>query len=340
MKLREPVSSAPERARQSQAASGAQPWREGRSLGLRLLDGIEAVRAVLFPKGGGQLAPWLFLLPALVLTGLLVIGIVPLLDASLKTLDRATFRMGDEWSLANFVTLWERPVYARLAGRTLWAAILVTGLTLLIALPYAWLMVRTPRPWLKKLLLVSLFLPFFIGQVVRAYGWLVVLGQQGLLNTVLTGLGLPPFAILYTFPGVVLGLVQYMLPFAVLMLAPAFTAVPEEVELASSSLGATPARTFAHVVLPLVKPGLTAAAVVVFTLSLTDFAMPAIMGGGRNDFIANGIYEAIFRLSDPGLGGALAIVLILVGTTVAGILLALFGLGTLGYVEKQKEAGR
>jgi putative spermidine/putrescine transport system permease protein len=301
---------------------------------MALLDAIEAVRAALFPRGGGRLVPWLFLLPAILVTGLLVAGIVPLLDASLRTLDRATFRMGETWSVANFVTLWERPVYLVLAWRTFGAALVVTALTLAIALPYAWLMVRTPRAWLKKLLLVSLFLPFFIGQVVRAYGWLVVLGQQGLLNTTLDALGLPTIGVLYTLPGVVLGLVQYMLPFAVLMLAPAFTAVSEEVELASSGLGATPARTFAHIVLPLVKPGLVAAAVVVFTLSLTDFAMPAIMGGGRNDFIANGIYDAFFRLSDPGLGGALAILLTLVGTTVAGLMLALFGLGTLGYVRR------
>ena len=302
---------------------------------MALMDAIEAARAALFPKGGGKLTPWLFLLPALLVTGLLVAGIVPLLDASLKTLDRATFRMGDDWSLANFVTLWERPVYAVLPRRTLTAAAIVTALTLLIALPYAWLMVRTPRPWLKKLLLVSLFLPFFIGQVVRAYGWLIVLGQQGLVNTALASLGLPTVTILYTFPGVVLGLVQYMLPFAVLMLAPAFTAVSEEVELASSSLGARPFETFAHVVLPLVRPGLVAAAVVVFTLTLTDFAMPAIMGGGRNDFVANGIYDAFFRLSDPGLGGALSIVLTLIGTTIAGFMLTLFGLGTLGYVTRQ-----
>jgi putative spermidine/putrescine transport system permease protein len=302
---------------------------------MAVLDALEVARAGLFPRGGGKLTPSLFLLPAVLLTGLLVLGIVPLVDASLKTLDRATFRMGETWSLANFVTLWERPVYALLASRTLVAALVVTGLTLLIALPYAWLMVRTPKPWLKKLLLVSLFLPFFIGQVVRAYGWLIVLGQQGLVNTALAGLGLPTVSILYTLPGVVLGLVQYMLPFAVLMLAPAFTAVAEEVELASASLGATPARTFAHVVLPLVRPGLVAAAVVVFTLTLTDFAMPAIMGGGRNDFVANGIYDAFFRLSDPGLGGALSIVLTLIGTTIAGFALALFGLGTLGYVARK-----
>ncbi len=325
MKPRGPVSSAPANEEQSGPAPG---------LAQGLLDGLEAVRATLFPRGAGRLAPWLFLLPALLLTFLLLAGIVPLLDTSLRQLDSATFRLGDDWTLANFATLWRRPVYTWLAARTMGAALVVTALTLLIALPYAWLMIRTPRSWLKKLLLVSLFLPFFIGQVVRAYGWLVVLGNRGLANAVLGWLGLPPVTILYTLPGVVLGLVQYMLPFAVLMLAPAFTAVPLEVELASSSLGATPWRTFRHIVLPLVRPGLVAASVVVFTLTLTDFAMPAIMGGGRNDFIANAIYDAFFSLSDPGLGNALAVLLTLAGTTVAGIMLGLFGLGTLGYARR------
>ena len=75
------------------------------------------------------------------------------------------------------------------------------------------------------------------------------------------------------------------------------------------------------------------AAVVVFTLTLTDFAMPEIMGGGGNDFVASAVYDAFFQLGDPGLGGALGVALTLVGSLVVGVLLAAFGLGTLGYVE-------
>jgi putative spermidine/putrescine transport system permease protein len=264
---------------------------------------------------------------------LLVAGFLPLLDASLRPLDRATFRLAEHWSLANYADLLQRPVYAWIGLRTLLAAAIVTVAALALAFPYAWVMVRTHRPWLRKLLLVGLFLPFFIGQVVRAYGWLIVLGKQGLLNSALDALGLPQVSILYTYAGVLIGLVQYMLPFAVLMLAPALTAVPEEVELASASLGARPLATFRHIVLPLARPGLVAAAVVVFTLTVTDFAMPEIMGGGGNDFIASSIYDAFFQLGDAGLGGALGVLLTLVGSTIVGVLLAAFGLGTLGYVQ-------
>lgn len=308
-----------------------------RSPALRLLDAAEAVRARLWPPAAAPLTPWLFLLPALLLTGLLVAGLVPLLDSSLRVLDRGTFRLAEEYSAANFTGLLERPVYGRMALRTVGGAAIVTLVTLALAFPYAWLLVRTPRPALRKLLLVGLFLPFFIGQVVRAYGWLIVLGKQGLLNAALADLGLPALSILYTYPGVLVGLTQYMLPFAVLMLAPALTAVPEEVELASASLGARPWPTFRRVVLPLARPGLVAAAVVVFTLTLTDFAMPEIMGGGGNDFIASAVYDAFFQLGDPGLGGALAVALTLVGSLIVGVLFAAFGLGTLGYVQTAGE---
>ena len=99
-------------------------------------------------------------------------------------------------------------------------------------------MVRTPSSALRKLLLIALFLPFFIGQVVRAYGWLIILGNEGLLNQLFGLVGLGPFRMIYNYPAVLFGLVQYMLPFAVLMLAPALTAIPEEIERAAESLGA------------------------------------------------------------------------------------------------------
>ena len=321
MKPRGTVPSAPPAEEQSAPA---------RTLGLRLLDGLEGVRATLFPRGAGGLTPWLFLLPALLLTFLLVAGIVPLLDTSLRQLDRATFRPGEDWTLANFHTLWERPVYTWLAARTMGAALVVTVLSLLLALPYAWLMVRTPRPWLKKLLLVSLFLPFFIGQVVRAYGWLIILGKEGLINTGLKALGLPALDLIYNYPSVVFGLIQYMLPFAVLLIVPALAAIGEEVEMASESLGASWIATFRHVLLPMAKPGLIGAGVVVFTLTMTDFAMPEILGGGTTDFIASAIYDSFFQISNPGLGSALSIILVVLGSVLVGVVFYAAGTGTLG----------
>ena len=291
---------------------------------------LELWRRRFWPSGLEPYTRYLLLLPALVLVATLVVSLIVIGDSSLRLLDRDMFRLGEDYSLGNYQTLIERPVYLRIIAKTLLAAVIVTVITVALAIPYAYLMVRTPSPALRKFLLISLFLPFFLGQVIRAYGWLIILGKQGLLNSSLSALGLPTVELIYTFPGVLLGLVQYMLPFAVLLLAPAFTAISEELELASISLGGRPWSTFRHVVLPLAKPGWIAAGVVVFTLTLTDFAMPEIMGGGSNDFIANAIYDGFFQLSDAGLGGALAIVLSLIGTAVVALIFTAIGVGTLG----------
>ena len=163
----------------------------------------------------------------------------------------------------------------------------------------------------------------------RAYGWLIILGNDGIINQATGLIGLDPHRFLFNFPAVVFGLVQYMLPFAVLMLAPALTAIPEEVETAAKSLGASWPRTMRHVVLPMARPGLIGAGLVVLTLSLTDFAMPAMLGGGSQDFIANAIYDQFFRTSDAGLGAALTLLLVMGGTFLVGVVLSVFGAGTL-----------
>jgi len=287
------------------------------------------VAAALWPRRFAPALPYLMLAPALLLVGLLVAGLVDIADASLRTLDTATFLPSVDYSLANYRQALTEPFFRTVALRSLLAAAIVTLLTLVLAFPYAYAMVRTRSAGLRKALLVALFLPFFIGQVVRAYGWLIILGNQGLVNDVLGLVGLGPFRLLFNYWAVVFGLVQYMLPFAVLMLAPALTAIPEEIEAAAESLGASWLRSFRHVVLPMAKPGLVGAGLVVMTLTLTDFAVPAILGGGTQDFIANAIYDQFFRTSNQGLGATLALLLVLLGTSLVGLVFALVGAGTL-----------
>jgi putative spermidine/putrescine transport system permease protein len=300
------------------------------------MDGIDRAVAALWPRRLHGLTGWLFLLPALALVFVLVIGLAVVIEFSLHELDIATYRLKEEYSLANYLQILERTVYLRILGRSLLAALIVTAITLVLALPYAYLMVRTASAGLRKFLLVALFLPFFIGQVVRAYGWLIILGKEGLLNSLLTAIGLPALDLIYNYGAVVFGLVQYMLPFAVLLITPAIAAIPEDVELASESLGAGWVRTFRHVVLPMAVPGLVGAAVVVFTLTLTDFAMPEILGGGTSDFIANAIYDSYFQISDPGLGSALSVVLVGVGSAIVALAFVVAGTGTLGLVGRRE----
>ena len=303
-------------------------------LSWRMFDALESATAAAWPARFVAAVPYLLLLPAVLVTGLLVYGLVEIADSSFRVLDKSTFRLSEFHTLANYERAFTQPLFRNISVRSLFGAVVVTIATLILAFPYAYLMVRTSSAALRRVLLIALFLPFFIGQVVRAYGWLIILGNEGLVNDALGFIGLGPFRMLYTYPAVLFGLVQFMLPFAVLMLAPALSAIPEEMERAAESLGANWLRALLHVTLPMAKPGLIGAGIVVFTLSLTDFAMPAILGGGKNDFIANAIYDQFFRTSDSGLGSTLTLLLIVLGSAVVGIVFALVGTGTLGLARR------
>ncbi|MCW5721208.1 MAG: ABC transporter permease [Devosia sp.] len=302
----------------------------------RVMDGLEALVAAIWPRHFHRALPYVMLLPAVLLVLLLVIGMIQIGDSSARTLDRSTFLPSDFYTAGNYQRIFTDGLYWSILWRSLLGSVIVTALCLVFAFPYSYLMVRTPSALLRKFLLIALFLPFFIGQVVRAYGWLIILGNQGVVNEMLGLIGVAPIRLLYNYPAVLFGLVQYMIPFAVLMLAPALTAIPEEMESAANSLGANWWRTFIHVVLPMARPGLVGAGLVVLTLSLTDFAMPAILGGGSQDFIANAIYDQFFRTSDQGMGAALTLILVGVGSLLVGVVFTLFGAGTLAMGRDRK----
>lgn len=300
-------------------------------IGWQLLDTLERLVRLAWPFRSRAAVGWAFLMPALLLVGLLLIGLGYIFSYSLHELDLATYRLKEAYSAVNYLTFFERPVYLRVLGRTLLAALVVTAITVLLAFPYAYVLVRTRSAVLRKVLLIALFLPFFIGQVVRAYGWLIILGKEGLVNSLLGVFGIEPMSLIYNYPSVIFGLVQYMLPFGVLLIVPAIVAIGEDVELASEGLGASWPATFAHVVVPMARPGLVGASVVVFTLTATDFAMPEILGGGKSDFIASLIYDSFFQISNPGLGSAVSINLVLVGSILVAGVFYLAGPGTLGF---------
>ena len=205
----------------------------------RVMDAAERVADTVWPRSMARFSGWLMLTPALLLVGLLVLGLAQIADSSLRTLDTSTYLMSEDLSLDNFARAVSSETYLLVAWRSILGAALTTALTLALAFPYAYAMVRTRSAAVRKALLVALFLPFFIGQVVRAYGWLIILGNGGMVNEALGLIGVPPMRLLFNFPAVIFGLTQYMLPFAVLMLAPALTAIPEETEVAAGSLKAT-----------------------------------------------------------------------------------------------------
>jgi len=220
----------------------------------------------------------------------------------------------------NFVLLWERPVYLRVMGNTLLIAAIVTPVTVLVAFPVAHLMAHGSarmRRWLIFLVLV----PFWTSLLVRSFATAILLQRHGVINTFLldTGLIEEPLPLLYNITGLLAGCVQVLLPFVIFPLYSAMARIDPAYMRAASTLGATPVRAFFRVYLPLTLPGLMTGGTLVFISTLGYYIIPAMLGGARQQMIAQMIQDQIATFGNWGMAGALSIVLL----AATGVLLLL-----------------
>jgi putative spermidine/putrescine transport system permease protein len=269
------------------------------------------------------------ILPGILLVSVLAAGMVLLSWYSVLTYDTVQI-LAYEYTLANWVELADTDAFYTIFLRTVLYSVVVTVGCVALAIPYAYMVVRTERTLLRYLLLFGLFVPFFTGVIIRAYGWLIILGQNGLVNWLLTSLSLSAVRFLGTPVAVLIGLLQYLLPFAVLMLTPAIAGIDPDLERAAKNCGAGQWQTFRHVVLPLARPGITAAAIVVFTICMANYSIPDLLGGGTLSFVANFIYNHIFGTLNYPFAAVLSLVLVAIASSVVLIVFRLYGTGTLG----------
>ena len=221
-------------------------------------------------------------------------------------------------TLQNFAALL-RPLYAWV----LWATVLLcfqTALfTLVLAYPLAYALVRTRSSALRSFILVASVTPLFLGEVVRTYSWMIVLGSNGFLNTLLLRLGLVerPVQMMFTTAGVIAALVHVTMPIMVIMLAAGLAHIDRTYEKAAASLGAGPVRVFLTITLPLSMPGVVAGVSTAFAWTFSAFATPQLIGGGRVSTVSTLVYQLGFAsfnfpfaasLSIAGLAFALAVV--------------------------------
>lgn len=178
---------------------------------------------------------------------------------------------------------------------------------------------------------LCILIPFWISVLTRAFGWLALLSNKGIVNTWLQNAGIltEPLTLVRNEFGVVVGMVHFLVPFAVFPLASAMRSVDERVLLAARGMGASRARVFWQVFVPMTRGGIFGAALLVFVFALGFFVTPAILGGGRSVMVAELIYLRIFQSPDWGLGAAISVILM----AGIGLLLAL----TMRYA---KETGR
>jgi putative spermidine/putrescine transport system permease protein len=199
------------------------------------------------------------------------------------------------FTLANFVDLL-KPLYARVFLDTVSICFLTAVSTLVVGYPLAYALVRTHSAIVKSILLVIIVTPLFLGEVVRTYSWIIVLGNNGFINSMLLNLGLvqQPVQFMFTTFGVVVALVHVTMPVMVIMLAAGLSHIDPAYQKAAESLGAGPIRTFLTVTLPLSMPGVVAGVTTAFAWTFSAFATPQLIGGGRVNMISNLVYQLGF----------------------------------------------
>jgi putative spermidine/putrescine transport system permease protein len=191
--------------------------------------------------------------------------------------------------------------------------VLTTAICLAIGYPLAWYLVRVVRwrAW-RRICVILLVVPLFTSNIVRSFGWMVLLGRTGLVNDTLRDVGLidRPIRFLGTETGILIGLVYILLPFIVLTIGNALAKVDRTVEQASADLGASPASTFWNVTFPLSIPGVVSGGIMVFALSVSAYVTPALLSGGRVTVLPMLVFQQYSSVFDFHYGGALAITLL------------------------------
>jgi len=254
----------------------------------------------------------LLLLPAsLVVVAFLALPLVLLLRYSLNRFVPGQF-MVEALTLENYAKFWTDPFYFAVLRTTLMMSGGVTLLCLALAFPVALFLARTTTRH-KSLLLMAVVLPLFVGNAVRAAGWMVAFGHKGIVNWLLEAvLGGAPIDIMYTPTAVVIGILSVNMPYAVLTLQSVLEGIDRAAEEAAISLGATPFAAWRLVTLPLATPGVLAAGVLCFILAMNAYATPILLGGPRFQMMAPLVANQILQQANWPFGAAVSFVLIAV----------------------------
>jgi putative spermidine/putrescine transport system permease protein len=231
-----------------------------------------------------------------------------LLRYSFNTLDPRRM-MVETFSLDNYVKFFADSYYTDILWTTLRVAALCTVICLVMGFPLAYVLART-RSRFKNVLIMLVVLPLFVGNAVRAAGWMTIFGSKGFLNVTLMQFGVitEPLQIMYTESAVVAGIIAVNLPYIVLTLQSVIEGINRNVEEAAFSLGAGPMTMFRRVLLPLSLPGILAGTILTFILGMNAYATPVLLGGPKFKMMGPLIYGQ-FQLNNWPFGASVAFVL-------------------------------
>ncbi len=280
------------------------------------LDGRPSRRS-LVPRGLGPAVPALVLL--------FVFFVVPVVSLLLRSVLEPVPGLG------NYAELLGSSTYLRVFLNTFLVSGLVTAISLLIGFPVAWTLAIMPAHW-ARIVFAILLLSMWTNLLARTYAWMVLLQRTGIINKTLMNLGVidQPLTLVNNLVGVTIGMVYIMLPFIILPLYGVIRRIDPSILQAAALCGATRWQSLRRVLLPLAAPGMAAGALMVFVMSLGYFVTPALLGGTSNMMLAELIAQFVQSLVNWGMGSAAALVLLVATLALYAFQLKLFGTSQMG----------
>ncbi|MFL9935524.1 ABC transporter permease [Paraburkholderia sp. RL18-103-BIB-C] len=262
-------------------------------------------------------APWLLSGPALLLfVGLLLVPLLLTLMLSFRVFSD-TAGVTSAYTLTNYWEVVSDPYYGTIFLRTAGLAFAVTLLSIVLGVPETIVLARMKRPWQSLCLLIVLG-PLLISVVVRTLGWQVLLGNNGVLNNLLQSLHITsePIRLVFTMTGMIIALTHVLVPFMVMSVWATMQKLDPQVEWAGRSLGGSPFAVFRRVVLPQIMPGVLSGSIIVFALSASAFATPALIGGRRLKVVATAAYDEFLGTLNWPLGASIAVLLLIANVAI------------------------
>jgi len=222
---------------------------------------------------------------------------------------RPRVMMVEAFTLENYVKFFADPFYNNIFLTTLRVALLCTAICLILGFPLAYVLARTQTRY-KNILIMLVVLPLFVGNAVRAAGWMTLFGSKGFLNVALMKLGLisEPLQIMFTEGAVIAGIIAVNLPYMVLTLQSVIEGIARDVEEAAFSLGAGPLVMFRRILWPLALPGIIAGTILTFILGMNAYATPVLLGGPKFKMMGPLVFGQ-FQLNNWPFGAAISFIL-------------------------------
>ncbi|MGC9418561.1 MAG: ABC transporter permease [Rhodovulum sp.] len=276
-------------------------------------------------KAEARIGLILLLTPLLLWLSLLIV--IPHIDMFLVSL-RERVGVGEyRLSPANYLTFLTEPLYLRTFARTAIMAMLATLITLLIAFPVSYYIAKMARGRTRSALFLLCLVPFWVSELVRTFGWMILLRETGLISTLLQWAGLAdqPVEMLYNDAAIMVGLVYTSMLFMVVPLVTTLESLPDEVIEAGYDLGGTNVSVMREIVIPHATPGIVSGCIVVFMLSLGNYLTPTMLGGKDSLWFTELIYSQFIVRFNWELGAAFGFLLLLLSSVIVWGMLRLTG---------------